>query len=75
MQDTARMLLGLGVLGCCIGCNAHKDGGADPAHPGEVLWRGTTRWGRLRDSDPFVGAFTGTHLPNWSVAFEMDVPL
>lgn len=34
---------------------------------------GTIRWGRLRDSDPFVGRDTKTPLPNFGVAFEMDV--
>jgi hypothetical protein len=38
-----------------------------------VLWTGTTRWGRLRDSDPFVGTVTDTAQPNWCVAFEMPV--
>ncbi|MBN2343760.1 MAG: dockerin [Deltaproteobacteria bacterium] len=40
---------------------------------GDELWSGTTRWGRLRDSDPFVGAGTGVPQPNWCVAFELDV--
>jgi hypothetical protein len=35
---------------------------------------GTTRWGRLRDSDPFVGDLTGKAQPNFAVAFELPVP-
>jgi hypothetical protein len=35
---------------------------------------GTSRWGQLRDSDPFVGATTGSAQPNYCVAFEMAVP-
>ncbi len=35
---------------------------------------GTTRWGLLRDSDPFQGAVTGKAQPNYAVAFEMSVP-
>ena len=35
---------------------------------------GTTRWGQLRDSDPFVGSLTGKAQPNYSVAFELNVP-
>lgn len=34
---------------------------------------GTTRWGLLRDSDPFKGAVTGKAQPNYAVAFEMTV--
>jgi len=37
-------------------------------------FEGTYRWGRLRDSDPFVGAVTGLAQPNYSVAFELPVP-
>jgi hypothetical protein len=32
------------------------------------------RIGNLKDSDPFVGAFTGMTQPNYSVAFELPVP-
>ncbi len=35
---------------------------------------GTTRWGLLRDSDPFTGAGTGKVQANYAVAFEMMVP-
>ena len=35
---------------------------------------GTTHWGLLRDSDPFVGTMTKKAQPNYSVAFEMPVP-
>jgi hypothetical protein len=37
-------------------------------------FKGTHRWGLLRDSDPFVGAVTGLAQPNYSVAFELSVP-
>lgn len=45
----------------------------NPKDDSDLLFTGTTRWGRLRDSDPFVGAVTGTAQPNWCVAFEMPV--
>jgi hypothetical protein len=32
---------------------------------------GAKRWGQLRDSDPFVGATTGTAQPNYAVTFEL----
>ena len=32
------------------------------------------RWGRLRDSDPFVGSTTNVPQPNFCVSFEMPVP-
>jgi hypothetical protein len=35
---------------------------------------GTSRWGSLRDSDPFVGATTHDPLPNYAVSFSMPVP-
>lgn len=35
--------------------------------------QGTTRWGVLRDSDPFVGRSTGAAQPNFAVAFELPV--
>ncbi len=35
---------------------------------------GTSRWGRLMDSDPFVGDVTGEAQPNYAVAFELPVP-
>jgi lysophospholipase L1-like esterase len=34
-------------------------------------YRGTFRWGLLRDSDPFEGSVTKTAQPNYCVAFEM----
>ena len=36
--------------------------------------KGRLRWGQLLDSDPFVGAVTGTAQPNHCVAFELEVP-
>jgi len=35
---------------------------------------GTSRWGLLRDSDPFVGASTKKNQPNYCVAFELTAP-
>jgi hypothetical protein len=35
---------------------------------------GTMRWGQLKDSDPFVGAFTMKPQPNYAVAFSLPVP-
>jgi hypothetical protein len=35
---------------------------------------GTTRWGQLRDSDPFIGSSTQKAQPNFAVAFELPVP-
>jgi hypothetical protein len=37
------------------------------------MTHGTYRWGHLHDSDPFVGAMTGTAQPNWCVSFQMNV--
>lgn len=42
--------------------------------PMQTPFAGTTRWGQLRDSDPFVGGMTGTAQPNFAVAFVMAVP-
>jgi hypothetical protein len=41
---------------------------------GNLLWTGTSRWGQLRDSDPFVGTKSQRAQPNYAVAFEMAVP-
>jgi hypothetical protein len=35
---------------------------------------GAVHWGRLRDSDPFVGANTQKVQPNFAVSFELPVP-
>jgi hypothetical protein len=37
-------------------------------------FKGTFRWGLLRDSDPFVGAITKKPQPNFCVAFELAAP-
>jgi hypothetical protein len=37
-------------------------------------YAGAEHWGRLRDSDPFVGATTQKAQPNFAVAFELPVP-
>ena len=50
-----------------VGYAATAEGGTPPtAQP--------ARWGHLRDSDPFVGAVTGTAQPNYCVAFQRVVP-
>ncbi|AUX42153.1 dockerin [Sorangium cellulosum] len=41
---------------------------------GAMMNGGTTRWGQLRDSDPFVGSRSGVAQPNYCVAFELSVP-
>jgi len=46
---------------------------ADPARM-STPFAGLTRWGLLRDSDPFVGAITKKAQPNYCVAFELAVP-
>ncbi len=40
----------------------------------ESPWKGTYRWGLLRDSDTFIGAVTGTAQPNYCVAFGLTAP-
>jgi hypothetical protein len=45
---------------------------ADPARM-STPFAGLTRWGLLRDSDPFVGAITKKAQPNYCVAFELAV--
>jgi hypothetical protein len=37
-------------------------------------FKGTYRWGLLRDSDPFVGTVTKAAQPNYCVAFELTAP-
>ncbi|WP_437685067.1 dockerin [Sorangium sp. So ce176] len=56
----------LPASGVMVGYAATTDGTTMPG--------GTTRWGQLRDSDPFVGSVSGEAQPNYSVAFEMSVP-
>lgn len=46
----------------------------DPAEMMTTPFTGTVHWGRLRDSDPFVGATTQRAQPNYAVAFELPVP-
>jgi hypothetical protein len=41
---------------------------------GTQMTGGTSRWGQLRDSDPFVGHMTKAAQPNYCVAFSMHVP-
>jgi len=40
----------------------------------QTSFKGTYRWGLLRDSDPFKGSVTGTAQPNYGVAFELSAP-
>ena len=67
-DDTVRItcqsdLSGLEVV---VGYAATAEGGTPPtAQP--------ARWGHLRDSDPFVGAVTGSPQPNYGVAFQLTV--
>jgi hypothetical protein len=56
----------LPATGVVVGYASTTDGAIRP--------NGTVRWGQLRDSDPFVGSLTKVAQPNYSVAFEMDVP-
>ena len=56
----------LPATGLVVGYAATADGTQRP--------NGTTRWGQLRDSDPFVGSLTRAAQPNYCVAFEMNVP-
>jgi hypothetical protein len=44
------------------------------AEPMSEPFAGTLRWGRLKDSDPFVGSVTEKAQPNYAVAFELPVP-
>ncbi|MGB7569816.1 MAG: hypothetical protein WBM07_18280 [Chitinivibrionales bacterium] len=46
---------------------------AEPARM-TTPFAGLTRWGLLRDSDPFAGAITKKAQPNYCVAFQMSVP-
>jgi len=39
-----------------------------------VPYPGTTHWGQLRDSDPFIGATTQKPQPNYCVAFDLTAP-
>ena len=50
-----------------VGYAATAEGGTPPAAQ-------CARWGHLRDSDPFVGAKTGSAQPNYCVAFQRVVP-
>ena len=50
-----------------VGYAATAEGGTPPTAQ-------AARWGHLRDSDPFVGAVTGSEQPNYCVAFQRVVP-
>ena len=49
-----------------VGYAATAEGGTPPAAQ-------PAYWGQLRDSDPFVGTFTGAPQPNYCVAFDLTV--
>jgi hypothetical protein len=61
-----------------ITCTADVPAGATlgyaATNDGAAIAGNSPRIGNLRDSDPFVGAFTGMAQPNYSVAFEVNVP-
>ena len=64
-QDHVRNDLTAGEV--TVGYAATAEGGTPPAAQ-------PARWGHLRDSDPFVGAVTGSPQPNYCVAFQRVVP-
>jgi hypothetical protein len=65
--DTVQITLVTDVpAGATLGYAATSDGAAIPGV--------SPRWGQLKDSDPFVGAFTNMAQPNYSVSFELPVP-
>jgi hypothetical protein len=65
--DTVQITLAADVpAGATLGYAATSDGAA--------ISGVSPRWGQLKDSDPFVGAFTNLAQPNYSVSFELPVP-
>jgi hypothetical protein len=65
--DTVQITAAADVpAGATLGYAATSDGAA--------ISGVSPRWGQLKDSDPFVGAFTHMAQPNYSVAFELPVP-
>jgi hypothetical protein len=66
-EDTVQITCAADVpAGATLGYAATSDGAAISGM--------STRWGNLKDSDPFVGDFTQMAQPNYSVAFELPVP-
>jgi hypothetical protein len=65
-QDTVQITCTTDVpAGATLGYAATSDGAA--------ISGVSPRWGQLKDSDPFVGAFTGQAQANYSVSFELPV--
>jgi hypothetical protein len=65
-DDTVQITCGQDMTGLqvVVGYAATAEGGTPPAaQPAD--------WGQLRDSDPFVGTFTGAAQPNYGVAFQL----
>jgi hypothetical protein len=66
-EDTVQITCAADVpAGATLGYAATSDGAAVPGV--------SPRWGQLKDSDPFVGAFTNRAQPNYAVSFELPVP-
>jgi hypothetical protein len=66
-EDTVQITAAADVpAGSTLGYAATSDGAA--------ISGVSPRWGQLKDSDPFVGAFTNMAQPNYSVAFELPIP-
>ncbi len=66
-EDTVQIALAADVpAGATLGYAAMSDG--------QAISGVSPRWGQLRDSDPFVGAFTNMAQPNYSVSFELPIP-
>jgi hypothetical protein len=77
--DTVRITCGadLPATGVTVGYAMTADPVVAPATtstPRATPSPGTVRWGKLRDSDPFVGSTTQLVQPNFAVAFELPVP-
>lgn len=65
--DTVQITCAADVpAGATLGYAATSDGAA--------ITNVSPRWGQLRDSDPFVGQFTGRPQANYAVSFELAVP-
>jgi hypothetical protein len=66
-ENTVQITCGADVpSGSTLGYAATSDGAA--------ISGVSPRWGQLRDSDPFVGSFTGKPQANYAVSFELSVP-
>ena len=66
-DDTVQITCAADVpAGATLGYAATSDGAA--------ISGVSPRWGQLKDSDPFVGNFTGKPQANYAVSFELSVP-